>query len=115
MLDCCHCLMLKYRLHHMKSTKKDHAQTVTKACQGTWLKFCKMRPAAEATGMDMTMAAAAAFNSKAIQDRDCLSSQRQKGRRTKLPRNMKKTGTVSSPKNTRLVKYPWIISRRWKR
>jgi hypothetical protein len=28
--------------------------------------------------MDVTMAAAAAFNSKAIQDRDCRSSQRQK-------------------------------------
>jgi hypothetical protein len=48
-----------------------------------------MRQAAQATGIDVTTAAAAAFNSKAIHDCDCRS-RRQKGRSAQLPRNMKK-------------------------
>lgn len=54
--------------------------------------------------MAVTMAAAAPFNSKAIHDFDCPSSQRQKGRSAQLPRNMQTIGTVSSLRYTRLVK-----------
>jgi hypothetical protein len=54
--------------------------------------------------MDVIVAAAAAFNSKSIQDCDCRSSQRQKGRKAQLPRNIKAIGTVSSSRNIRLVK-----------
>ena len=50
------------------------------------------------------MDAAAAFNSKSIHDCECLSSQRQKGRRAKLPKNMKMIGIVSSSTASRLVK-----------
>src|SRR5665213_693807 len=65
-----------------------------------------MRQAPQAIGIDVTMAAAAAFNSKAIQDCDCRSSQWQKGRKAQLPRNIKAIGTVSSPIDTR-------YKRRW--
>ena len=92
--------MLKYKLHQIKRMKQDHIETATKACQGTVLEgFCKMRQAAQATGIDVTMAARGCFQiQKAIHDCDCRSSRRQKGRRTQLPRNMKKIGTVCSPK-----------------
>jgi hypothetical protein len=63
-----------------------------------------MRQAAQATGMDVTIAAAAAFNSKAIQDCDCRSKRRQNGRRAKLPKNIRTIGTVSSLMYTRFVK-----------
>ena len=93
--------MLKYKLHQIKRMKQDHIETATKACQGTCSKDSKMRQAAQATGIDVTMAAAAAFNSKAIHDCDCRSSRRQKGRSAQLPRNMKKIGTVCSSIDTR--------------
>jgi hypothetical protein len=65
--------------------------------------------------MDVPMAAAAAFNSKAIQDRDCRSSRRQIGRKAKLPRNIKDIGTSSSLIVKRFVKKKWIDSIRLKR
>jgi hypothetical protein len=54
--------------------------------------------------MDMKMDAAAAFTSKRIQDCDCRSSQRQKGRKAQLARNIKTMGIVSSSIAMRLVK-----------
>src|SRR5580704_18009580 len=103
MLDCCdcsmlkcHCLMLKYKLHHWKRTKADHAKTATRLDQATLWKSCKMSPVPQAMGMDVITAAAAVFNSKANQDCDCRSNLRQKGRRAQLPRNIKATGTISS-------------------
>src|SRR6202044_3680278 len=78
--DCCHCLMLRYRLHHRKKTKENCTEFAATLDQSILFGPARASRVAKAAHAPHTKDQAAALQANAGQEGARRSSERQTGR-----------------------------------